>query len=78
MPIDSLGQNVTTVNRWGNSQGVRLPMVFCRQLGIDVGDELVCRIEGNTIILEKKEHPATIRERMRHWGKRGETQGGAY
>jgi len=34
-----MGSSRTTLTKWGNSQGVRIPKSVCEQLGASVGDE---------------------------------------
>ena len=63
----TLEHNVVTVNKWGSSEGVRLPKAFCRQLGISAGDQVSVRIKGDAILIEKLPSGATIQERMKAW-----------
>jgi antitoxin MazE len=40
-----------TVTKWGNAQGIRLPIAFCRQLGLSVGDKVSVELDKERIIL---------------------------
>ncbi|MCL2503763.1 MAG: AbrB/MazE/SpoVT family DNA-binding domain-containing protein [Coriobacteriia bacterium] len=46
----------TTLTRWGNSQGIRLPAQVCRQLGLAAGDKLQLSIldSGGLVISASK------------------------
>jgi antitoxin component of MazEF toxin-antitoxin module len=66
--------NVTTVSKWGNAQGIRIPKSFCEQLGISVGDKVSLAIEKGKIIIENPAENHTIQARMRSWdGTRSKT-----
>lgn len=47
----------TTISKWGNSQGVRLPASIAEILNSEFGDKLTFDTDGNkvTISVEKKE-----------------------
>lgn len=63
--------DVTTVSKWGNSQGIRLPKPVVEQLGIVVNDKLDVCIAGDSIILKKKSlKNKTFRERMEEFYQR--------
>ncbi len=63
----TIERNVVTVNKWGSSEGIRLPKAFCRQLGISPGDQVSVRIKGDAILIEKLPTGATLQERMKGW-----------
>ena len=56
----------TTVVKWGNSQGIRLPKVFLQDVRISENDPVDVRIENNKIIIEKidKKNHKTIKQRL--------------
>lgn len=41
----------TTLTKWGNGQGVRLPKPLTEQLGIHVGDHIEIKIDNGSITL---------------------------
>lgn len=41
----------TTLTKWGNGQGVRLPKPLTEQLGIHVGDHIEIKIDNGAITL---------------------------
>lgn len=57
-----------TLQRWGNSQGVRLTKATLDQLGLKVGDTLSITVVDDTIVLKKarqvKKKHRTLRERF--------------
>ena len=56
----------TTVVKWGNSHGVRLPKVFLQNIKIRENDPVDITLENNRIIIKKicgKEHK-TIKQRL--------------
>jgi antitoxin MazE len=48
---------VAKVQRWGNSQGVRLPKSVLDLAGIGVGDEVEINVSEGGIIVTKVAHP---------------------
>ncbi len=67
----------TTIQRWGNSQGVRLPKIILEQSGIAENDKVQIFVEGDSIILKKaaKRH-IPLKERLEDfYGKPIETIG---
>lgn len=47
----------TTLQRWGNSQGVRLPKTMIESLGISIGAPLIVEVSGEQALITIK--PAT-------------------
>ena len=43
---------VTRVQKWGNSQGVRIPRKVMDEAKIDVGDEVEVTVEAGRILVE--------------------------
>ena len=41
----------TTVQKWGNSQGIRLSKAVLREAGISVGDEVSIGIENGSLVI---------------------------
>jgi antitoxin MazE len=72
---------VTKVQKWGNSQGIRLPKEALRQINICVGDEVDIAFNGTEIIVKpvyvtRKKYslkdllpPKSIRSEEMDWGK---------
>jgi len=52
----------TTLQQWGNSQGIRVPKSCLETLGLHVGDEIEMAVKGNRIELR----PARRAIRGRH------------
>ena len=44
---------VLRVQKWGNSQGVRLPKKILKDLGININDKIEISLNGEEIILKK-------------------------
>lgn len=42
---------VTKVQKWGNSQGVRLSKSLLREAGMSVGDEVEIGVEGGSVVI---------------------------
>ncbi|MGA1847631.1 AbrB/MazE/SpoVT family DNA-binding domain-containing protein [Deferribacter abyssi] len=40
------------IQKWGNSQGIRIPKRYLRKIGLDVGDVIEIEIKGNNLILK--------------------------
>lgn len=56
-----------SVNKWGNSKGVRLPKSVTESLGIDYNDSLKIEIKDNAIILRKPKNETTIEELFKNY-----------
>lgn len=58
----------TTLQRWGNSQGVRLPKAMIETLGITVGSPVILEVSGDhsgiTIKPAKESRPVRGRHRI--------------
>ncbi len=48
-----------TVQKWGNSQGIRIPKAILDSVGWKSDDELVAQAYGNTIVIKPK-HSITL------------------
>jgi antitoxin component of MazEF toxin-antitoxin module len=60
-----------TVTKWGNAQGIRLPDVFCRQLGIAAGDKVTIAVEKNRMIVTNLDEQYAIEARLAAWDGSG-------
>jgi len=56
----------TTVVKWGNSQGIRLPKAFLQDIKISANDPVDIRIENEKIIIKKidKKSHKTVKQRL--------------
>ena len=45
---------ITTISKWGNSQGVRLANSILEASGYSMGDEVEVSVVGNGILIQKK------------------------
>jgi len=52
----------TTIQKWGNSQGIRIPKFLIDAVQWNENDPLVLRAENNKIIIEKAEPRKNIME----------------
>ena len=43
----------TTIQKWGNSQGVRLPKYLLDAVKLTANDKIIVRAEGDTLIIQK-------------------------
>lgn len=43
---------LTKVQRWGNSQGLRVPKTVLEEVHVDVGDEVSMSVRHGTILIE--------------------------
>ncbi|WP_457623890.1 AbrB/MazE/SpoVT family DNA-binding domain-containing protein [Persephonella sp.] len=39
------------INKWGNSQGIRIPKKYLDQLGLKVGDKVELKVEDNRLVI---------------------------
>ena len=77
---------VLRVQKWGNSQGIRLPKKILKDLGIDVNDKIEISLNDGEIILRKvkkyidlddlfKDYKGDYREDFAEFEFYGEAQG---
>lgn len=56
------------ITKWGNSQGIRLPMAVMELLSLKTGDELQMIVENNSITLTpNKKRRMSIAERFANY-----------
>lgn len=46
---------LVTLNKWGNSEAIRIPKIIVETLGIHCGDKVELTIENDALIIRKKE-----------------------
>ena len=66
----------TTVVKWGNSRGIRLPKPFLESLNLKENDKVDVFTENNKIIIQKSVYPKhkTLKQRVEEfYGKNFET-----
>ena len=58
----------STIQKWGNSQGIRIPKIILEQSGIAENDKVEIIVKDNSIILKKanKQH-MTVKERLENF-----------
>lgn len=77
---------VLRVQKWGNSQGIRLPKKILKDLGIDVNDKIEISLNDGEIVLRKvkkyidlddlfKDYKGDYREDFAEFEFFGEAQG---
>ena len=62
----------TTIVKWGNSQGIRIPKAFLQNLQIAEDDLVDIKLENEKIIIEKsntKKHKTTKERLMDFYGE---------
>lgn len=66
-----------TIQKWGNSQGIRIPKFILEQINLDTNSIVDLTIKDNTIVIKKavKKHK-TLAERFADYN--GETPVGEY
>ena len=56
------------ITKWGNSQGIRLPMAVMELMSLKTGDELQMTVESNSITLTpNKKRRMSIAERFANY-----------
>ena len=50
----------TSIDKWGNSLGVRIPSLLAKKLGIKVGTSIEVDIIDDKLIISKKEETETL------------------
>jgi len=59
--------DTATINKWGNSLGLRLPKAYCEKLRLADGDEVPLALEEDRIIIAAPVEGYTLRARMKAW-----------
>ena len=54
----------TTVVKWGNSHGIRIPKAFLKNIQISENDPVDVILENNKIIIKKINKHKTIKQRL--------------
>lgn len=66
----------TTIQKWGNSQAVRIPKAILEMAKLNENDTVEIRVQdGNLLIIPVKKH-ITLKERIA--GYKGDYQGGEW
>jgi len=56
------------VQKWGNSQGIRIPKYILEEVGLKINDEVELEsLEGKIIIKKAKDSHMTLRERIENF-----------
>jgi antitoxin MazE len=56
----------TTIVKWGNSQGIRIPKTFLKDIHVSENDPVDIMVSNETIVIKKIKHKKhkTIQERL--------------
>lgn len=52
------------VSKWGNSIGIRIPVVVTESLGLQVGDQIDCELKDGGLFLKKQQSTAQMFEQF--------------
>lgn len=67
----------TTIQKWGNSQGIRIPKFILEQINLDANSNVSITVKDDSIIIKKAaEKHKTLAERFADYT--GETPSGEY
>ena len=61
---------VATLQKWGNSHGIRLPKQLLNDLDIKVNDKLNIEVENDKMIIKKEKTHKTLKERLEDFYKK--------
>ena len=59
-----------TLQKWGNSNGIRIPKQILADLDIKVNDKLSIRSFNNEIIIKKEQKHKTLQDRLEEYYKK--------
>ncbi len=62
------------IMKWGNSQGIRIPKGIVDSLNLKLNDEIEIEVEGESIIIKKKDKKKTIVELFENYNGDYETK----
>lgn len=52
------------ISKWGNSIGIRIPVVVAESLGLQAGDQLVYELKDGGLFMRKKQSTAQMFEQF--------------
>lgn len=58
---------LSKVQKWGNSNGVRIPKIYLDELGISTNDEVDIVLENKKIVVTKKSLKCNLKERINRY-----------
>lgn len=59
-----------TLQKWGNSHGIRVPKQFLNDLDIKVNDKLSIVMVNDEIVIKKEKTHKTLKERLENFYKK--------
>jgi len=62
-----------TITKWGNSQGIRIPVDILKKANVRVADSMTIEAKGDTIILRKEFRHKSFSERLAAYNGKIET-----
>ncbi|MEB3778905.1 MAG: AbrB/MazE/SpoVT family DNA-binding domain-containing protein [Desulfurococcales archaeon] len=69
MPGDPASSAVEWRLRVGKKRAIYLPKDVLRAVGLSVGDQVIVRVEGDRIIIERAPDPFLLAVKRRMWAK---------
>lgn len=61
---------LATLQKWGNSHGIRVPKQLLTDLDIKVNDKLNIEVENDKMIIKKEKTHKTLKERLEDFYKK--------
>lgn len=61
---------LATLQKWGNSHGIRVPKQFLTDLNIKVNDRLSINVVDDGIVIKKEKSHKTLKERLEEFYKK--------
>lgn len=61
---------ITKIQKWGNSQGIRIPKAFLDALSLSVGDQVQVQREGDMIVIKKVNKEESTKEMLEAYFKK--------
>ena len=61
---------LATLQKWGNSHGIRVPKQLLNDLNIKVNDKLNIEVENDKMIIKKEKTHKTLKERLEDFYKK--------
>ena len=55
------------IGKWGNAAALRIPQVFCKELGLGINDEVNMEVRDNQLVISKPANEHTLKSRMASW-----------
>lgn len=59
----------TTIQKWGNSLGIRIPSALAKEMGLEKNIDVVIKIDSKKLVISPKKKDLTLRSLLNKVGR---------